>query len=126
MTVKYVHKELTEKIIKCGFEVHNILGAGFLEKIHENALNYEISKSKLKAKTQNPISVYYKEKNVGEYIADIIVEGKVIIEVKAVEKISDIHELQLKNYLRATGIEVGLLMNFGTSLIVKRKFVKKS
>ena len=126
MKVKYKHKELTEKIIKCGFEVHNILGPGFLEKIYENALNYEILKNKLKAKTQSPISVYYKEKNVGEYIADIIVEDKVIIEVKAVEKIIDIHELQLKNYLRATGIEVGLLMNFGTSLIVKRKFVKKS
>jgi len=126
MKVKYKHKELTEKIIKCGFEVHNILGPGFLEKIYENALNYEILKNKLKAKTQSPISVYYKEKNVGEYISDIIVEGKVIIEVKAVEKIIDIHELQLKNYLRATGIEVGLLMNFGTSLIVKRKFVKKS
>ena len=126
MKVKYKHKELTEKIIKCGFEVHNILGPGFLEKIYENALNYEILKNKLKAKTQSPISVYYKEKNVGEYIADIIVEDKVIIEVKAFEKTNDIHELQLKNYLRATGIEVGLLMNFGTSLIVKRKFVKKS
>ena len=126
MAVKYKDKELTEKIIKCGFEVHNILGAGFLEKIYENALSYEISKSKLKAKFQSPISVYYKEKNVGEYISDIIVEGKVIIEIKAVENIIDIHELQLKNYLRATGLEVGLLMNFGTSLIVKRKFVKKS
>ncbi len=121
---KYQHKELTEKIIKCVFEVYNILGSGFLEKVYENALVEELQKNGLKATSQIPITVLYKGKNVGEYTSDIVVEDKIIIEIKAVEKIIDIHELQIKNYLKATGLEVGLLINFGKNVEVKRKYVK--
>ncbi len=121
---KYQHKELTEKIIKCVFEVHNILGSGFLEKVYENALVEELQENGLKAISQMQISVLYKGKNVGEYTSDIVVEDKIIIEIKAVEKIIDIHELQIKNYLKATGLEVGLLINFGKNVEVKRKYVK--
>ena len=121
---KYQHKELTEKIIRCVFEVHNVLGSGFLEKVYENALLEEMQKKGLKAISQVPISVVYKGKNVGEYTSDIVVEDKIIIEIKAVENIIDIHELQLKNYLKATGLEVGLLINFGKNVEVRRKYVR--
>lgn len=83
-----------------------------------------MQKNGLKAISQVPISVLYKGKNVGEYTSDIVVEDKIIIEIKAVEKIIDIHELQLKNYLKATGLEIGLLINFGKSVEVKRKHVR--
>ena len=105
------HKELTEKIIACCFKVHNTLGFGFLEKVYENALLVELRKRGLKADSQVPIKVSYKEEVVGEYIADILVEDKVIVELKAVESLEKIHEAQLLNYLRATGIQVGLLVN---------------
>jgi len=121
---KYQHKELTEKIIRCVFEVHNVLGSGFLEKVYENALLEEMQKKGLKAISQVPISVVYKGNNVGEYTSDIVVEDKIIIEIKAVENIIDIHELQLKNYLKATGLEVGLLINFGKNVEVRRKYVR--
>lgn len=122
----FVNKELTEKIIKCAFEVHNVLGSGFLEKVYENALVIELHRNGLKALSQVPISVFYKGEVIGEYTADIVVGEKVIIELKAIEEIVDIHEIQLKNYLKATGIEVGLLINFGKSVEVKRKHVKDS
>jgi GxxExxY protein len=116
--------DLTEQIIGCAFEVHGVLGSGFLEKVYENALLVELRSRGLKAEAQQPIPVFYKDKFVGEYFADIIVENLVILELKALEKLCDIHELQLKHYLRATNIEVGLLVNFGRSVDIKRKYVK--
>ena len=116
------HKELTEKIIQCCFKVHNTLGFGFLEKVYENALVIELSKAGLDAKQQYPIQVYYDGEIVGDYQADILVEDKVILELKSIDRIADIHEIQLKNYLKATGIEVGLLINFGKSVEIRRKF----
>ena len=117
------HHELTEIIIKCAFEVHNYLGSGFLEKIYVNALLVELARQGLEASSQKAITVRYKGSVVGDYYADIIVEDKVIIECKAVDKLIDIHELQIKNYLKATGKDVGLLLNFSKSLEIKRKFV---
>ncbi|KKO18908.1 MAG: GxxExxY protein [Candidatus Brocadia sp.] len=119
-----MHDDLTSQIISSAFEVHNTLGSGFLEKVYENALLVELREKGLKAESQRPATVLYKDRNVGEYFADIIVENKVVLELKALEKIGDIHEIQLKNYLKATGIEVGLLINFGKSVEVKRKYVK--
>jgi len=116
------HKELTEKVIQCCFKVHNTLGFGFLEKVYENALVIELSKAGLDAKQQYPIQVYYDGEIVGDYQADILVEDKVILELKSIDRIADIHEIQLKNYLKATGIEVGLLINFGKSVEIRRKF----
>ena len=104
--------EITYKINGAVFEVNKILGAGFLEKVYENALLIEIRKQGLKAESQMPVEVKYKGHLVGEYISDILVEKKVVIELKTVEKINKIHEAQLLNYLKATEIQVGLLVNF--------------
>jgi GxxExxY protein len=83
----------------------------------------ELRKAGLHAEQQYPVKIYYEKEIVGDYVADIIIEDKIILELKAVDKILDIHEIQLKNYLKATGIEVGLLINFGKSVEIKRKFV---
>ena len=120
--LKYV--ELTEQIINCAFEVHKIMGFGFLEKVYLNAMLEELKSRGLKAESERKIIVRYKDNIVGEYCADIIVEDVIIIELKALDKFNDIHELQIKNYLKATGIEVGLLINFGKSVEVKRKYVQ--
>ena len=94
------------------FEVNRILGSGFLEKVYENALLIELKTRGLKAESQVPVKVFYKEKTVGEYIVDILVEKKVIVELKTVEKFDKVHEAQLLNYLKASGIKIGLLVNF--------------
>ena len=102
---------ITYEIRGAVFEVNRVLGSGFLEKIYENALLIEVRKRGLRAESQVPIKVHYKNHIVGEYIADILVEGKVIVELKAVERLEKLHEAQLLNYLKATGIRVGLLVN---------------
>ncbi len=98
-----------------------MLGFGFLEKVYQNALILELNKIGLQVENEKAIRVYYEGQIVGDYSADTIVEGKVILELKAVKDLAEIHEVQLVNYLKATGIEVGLLINFGPSVQVKRK-----
>ena len=117
----YKHSELTEKIIKAAHNVHNELGYGFLEKVYHNAMVLELRKMGLAVASGKPISIYYDWRIVGEYFADIIVADKVILEIKAVQAVNSAHEAQLVNYLKATNIDVGLLLNFGESLEVKRK-----
>jgi GxxExxY protein len=104
--------DITYAINGAVFEVNKVLGPGFLEKVYENALLVELKKRELKAESQVTIKVFYKENVVGEYIADILVEDKVIVELKTVETIDKIHEAQLLNYLKATSIRVGILVNF--------------
>ena len=104
--------DITYAINGAVFEVNRILGPGFLEKVYEKALLVEFKARGLEAKSQFPIKVTYKEKIVGEYVADILVEDKVIVEIKTVENLDKIHEAQLLNYLKATGIRIGLLVNF--------------
>jgi GxxExxY protein len=104
--------DITYAINGAVFEVNRILGSGFLEKVYENALLVELKRRGIKAESQVPIKVLYKEKVVGEYIADLLVEDKVIVELKTVENIDKVHEAQLLNYLKATGIRVGILVNF--------------
>ena len=116
-----LHKELSSKIIKCFYIVYNSLGFGFLEKVYENALMIELSKNGLKAEKQRPIKVFYNNQPVGAYFADIIVEDSIIVELKAAEFVVEEHELQLINYLKATEIEIGLLLNFGKNPEFKRK-----
>ena len=116
-----LHKDITSKIISAFYTVYNTLGYGFLEKVYENALIIELEKLELRVRQQVPIQVYYEGKVVGEYFADLLVEDKVIVELKAVKEIIDAHEAQLINYLKATNIEVGLLLNFGTEAKFKRK-----
>jgi len=121
MKEEYLHKELTAEIINRFYKVYNTLGYGFLEKVYEKALKYELEKAGLHVERQKPINVYYETELVGEYFADLLVENKVIIELKAAEAICEEHENQLINYLKATKIEVGLLLNFGRKPEVKRK-----
>ena len=104
--------DITYAINGAVFEVNRVLGPGFPEKVYENALLIELRSRGLKAESRVPIKVLYKEDVVGEYIADILVEERVIIELKTVESLEKIHEAQLLNYLRATGIRLGLLVNF--------------
>ena len=115
--------ELTYLINGAIFEVSRILGPGFLEKVYENALLMELKARGIKAAAQYPIKVRYKDQIVGEYFADLLVEDKVIIELKTVDKIEKIHEAQLLNYLKATGIKVGLLVNFKSTKADIKRFV---
>ncbi|MBU1423495.1 MAG: GxxExxY protein, partial [Bacteroidetes bacterium] len=108
--MEYLHKDITEQIIKCFYEVYNQLGYGFLEKVYEHAMMIELKKSGLHARNQQPIKVYYKSELVGDYFADIIVQDCIILELKAAEAVVEEHEFQLINYLKATNIELGLLL----------------
>lgn len=122
--VEYPDKELTEKIIGAAFEVHNNLGVGFLEKVYQNALVKELTLLGYLAQSEVKIPVYYKGELVGDYSADILVEGRIILELKALSALTTEHEAQLLNYLKATGFKVGLLINFGTSRVqIKRKIL---
>ncbi len=115
-------EDLTHKIIGCAYKVHNALGPGFLEKVYENSLRIELEKLGLEVKQQEPINVLYEGQVVGEYYADLWVDGRVVIELKASQVVVKRHEVQLVNYLAATGIDCGLLLHFGDSVQVKRKF----
>jgi GxxExxY protein len=114
--------ELTERIIACAYRVHNTLGAGFLEKVYENAMAVELESEGIAFRRQVPLKVMYRDRVVGEYFADIAVEDRVICEFEAEDRLTASHELQLVNYLVATGIDTGLLINFGRSVEVRRKF----
>ncbi len=107
------HQHITDKILKCFFDIYNELGRGFLEPVYENALVIALSDLGMDVKTQQPIPVYFRGRNVGDFRADIIVENKVILELKAAKAIDPKHIAQLMNYLKATEIKVGLLLNFG-------------
>ena len=116
-----LYEDLTEKIIHAAMEVHKTLGFGFLEAVYGNALYKELKREGIRCECQKPMDVYYKGEKVGHYIADMIVEDKIIIELKAVNDLKQEHEWQLINYLKACNKELGLLINFGHSLKVKRK-----
>ncbi|MCU0454395.1 MAG: GxxExxY protein [Bacteroidetes bacterium] len=119
--MSYLHEQLTERVIRCFYEVYNELGYGFLEKVYEQSLMIRLRECELPAVRQMPISVQYHGYIVGNYAADILVDQKVIVEIKAVEHLVVDHEYQLINYLRATDVEVGLLLNFGPKPEVRRK-----
>ena len=121
MNKELKHKELSEKIIAAAYNVHNELGYGFLEKVYRNALVIELEEAEIKCVVEVPLKVSYHNKIVGDYFADIIVDDNIIVEVKAVSKLESVHEVQLVNYLKATGISVGLLINFGQSVEIKRR-----
>ena len=104
---------LTEQIIGCAFEVSNTIGSGFLEKVYENSLAHELRKAGLRVEQQKTISVYYDGVIVGEYVADLVVNDAVLVELKAVKSLDDIHFAQCMNYLKATGLKICLLLNFG-------------
>ncbi len=117
----YKHSDLTSKIINAFYDVYNQLGHGFLEKVYENALAHELRKRGHHVQQQVPIEVFYDGVRVGKYVADLLVDEAVILELKAAEAIAEAHEAQLINYLKATEIDVGLVLNFGPKPQVKRK-----
>lgn len=116
-----LHKELTKSILKIFYDVYNELGYGFLERVYQNALFYELKENGFKVEAQKKIKVFYKEIEVGDYIADIIVNDLIILELKAQECLVEANEFQLINYLKSTECEVGLLLNFGK----KPEFIRK-
>ena len=116
-----LHENITKKIIEAYYKVYNTLGYGFLEKVYENALKIELKRMDLKVEQQKNIKVFYEKFEVGDYFADIIVNDLVIVELKAAENLCEEHEAQLINYLKATNLEVGLLLNFGKRAEFKRK-----
>jgi len=122
----YKHSDLTKTIIKAFYNVYNTLGYGFLEKVYEKALWIELRKFELFVERQKPIHVFYEGELVGEYFADLVVNETVIIELKAAENLCEEHEYQLINYLKATDLEVGLLLNFGEKPQFKRKVFSNS
>jgi len=117
-----IHEELTEKILKVCFEVSNELGCGFIESVYEKALLIALTEAGLKAVSQAPLKVMFRGQIVGEFFADIIVEGTVLLELKAVKTLAPEHMAQVMNYLKATGIEVGFLINFGSPKLEYRRF----
>jgi GxxExxY protein len=115
--------ELSNKIIGCAFTVSNTLGIGFLEKVYENALAIELKKSYLHVNQQFPIQVIYDNFPVGDYFADLVVENSILVELKTVNKINELHQAQCINYLNATGFRVCLLLNFARTKIEVKRFV---
>jgi GxxExxY protein len=107
------HREVTEKVIGVFYDVYNELGHGFLESVHEEALAIALVQSGLKVERQVPIAVWFRRRRIGDFRADMLIEGQVLLELKAARTIDQAHERQLLNYLRATDVEVGLLLNFG-------------
>lgn len=110
-----IYKELSYKIVGLAMEVYNKLGSGFLEKVYENALMVLLNKNGVSAQQQAPVKVYFEGKVIGDYYADILVDNKIILELKTVDKISDVHRGQVLNYLRATGLRLAMILNFGKS-----------
>ena len=119
-----LYEELTYKIIGCALEVHKELGSGFLEKVYENALMVSLIEKGVHVKQQNPVKVKFKGRIVGEYVSDILVEEKVILELKAGDKLSNIHRAQVLNYLKSTNLRLAILLNFKNQKLEYERFIK--
>ncbi len=121
-----LYENLTHSIIGCAFEVINELGTGFLESVYENSMMVSLSDAGLTVQSQKPLEVRYRERLVGEFFADLLIEEKVIVELKTVKALAPEHEAQIINYLQATGIEVGLLINFGNPKLDIKRFTRSN
>ncbi len=118
-----VYKDLSYEIMAATFEVHNTLGPGFLEKVYEKALLKELTSRGLRVEAQIEVRVLYKEQDVGTYFADLIVNNKILLELKAVENLNNLHKAQVLNYLKATGFKLGILINFGKERVEYKRLV---
>ncbi|MBC8184538.1 GxxExxY protein [candidate division KSB1 bacterium] len=119
-----LYEDLTGKIRQAAFEIHNYFGNGFLEKVYENTLVYKLRQLEIKCEQQMPLKVYFKDNIVvGEYFADIVVENKIILELKAIENLNKIHYAQVKNYLKATKYKLGILINFGKPVLEYKRII---
>lgn len=116
--------QITQEVIGCAYRVSNTLGAGFLEKVYHNALELELKEAGLAVSSQHPIAVLYRGQVVGEYVADIVVEGVVVVEIKAVSALDEVHQAQCLNYLKATGLSVCLLLNFAKPKLEVKRIVR--
>ncbi len=121
---KILYKDLSYKIVGMAMEVHSKLGYGFLEKVYENAMMVLLRRDEIPARQQAPITVYFDRQVVGDYYADILVEGKIILELKSVEMIINAHRAQVLNYLKATGLQLAILLNFGKDKLEYERFVQ--
>jgi len=119
----YPEQDLTEKILRAAFAVHNVLGAGFLERVYSNALAVELRAQGIALQNELTIKIQYRNTIVGDYIADLVVDGRVLVELKACASLDPVHTAQILNYLRASKIQVGLLLNFGWPKLEYRRFV---
>ena len=122
--INLIHKDLTSKIIGLSMEVYNQLGRGFLESVYEEAFAYELELNKINFKRQEPMDVYYKGKKIKQFICDLLVEDKVIVELKTIKKITDLEIAQTINYLNAAKYEIGLLINFGAESLEFKRLIK--
>ena len=122
--VELIHKELVYEVVGCAMKVHRELGYGFLEKVYENSMMVLLNKKSIKAKQQFPVPVHFENVVVGEYFADFMIEDKILVELKTVEKITNVHFAQVLNYLKATGIKLGLLINFGPRKLEYERIIK--
>ena len=118
-----IHKDLSYKVIELALEVHNELGCGFLEKVYENALMVLLEREAIPARQQAPADVYFQGKVIGQYFADILVDNKLILELKTVDTIANVHKAKVLNYLRATGIKLGLILNFAKPRLEYKRLV---
>jgi len=123
METQIVYKELSYKIVGIAMEVHNRLGFGFLEKVYENSLDILLRKNGIKVEKQYPIQIIFENQVVGEYVADLFIENSIMIELKACNSLLDVHKAQLLNYLKATGVELGILINFGTEKLEYKRVI---
>ena len=121
---KILYKDLSYKIVGLAMEVHSKLGYGFLEKVYENAMMVLFHREGIHATQQAPLTVHFEGQVVGDYYADILVEDKIILELKAIEKITDVHRAQALNYLKATGLRLAILLNFGKERLQYERFVR--
>ena len=119
MKEEYPHSDITEKVISAAIEVHRELGPGYLESIYEQALAKEFDSRKIKYERQKEIGIFYKEEQVGKHRLDFIVEGKVVLEIKSVERFDEVHRAQVVSYCKASGLKVGLLINFNMAILKK-------
>jgi len=122
--VELLHKEITGKIIGAAMEVHGVLGCGFLEAVYEEALAHEMNLRGIAFERQKAMTISYKGKALKEYICDFLVEGKVVVELKAIKRLTGLEEAQILNYLKASGIQVGLLFNFGETSLKHKRIVR--
>lgn len=124
--INLIHKEITGKIIGLAMEIYNQLGRGFLESVYEEAFAYELKLNKINFKRQEPVDVYYKGKKIKQFVCDLIVEDKVIVELKAIKRITELEIAQTINYLNAVKYEVGLLINFGSKSLEFKRLIKNN
>jgi len=120
---EYVHKELTEKILSAAFKVHNTLGPGYLESIYQNAMVVELRSFSLKCDTEKTVEIFYNNEKVGEHRLDLVINDKVIVELKAVSEFHPVHKAQIISYLKATRLKIALLLNFGTEKVEYKRFI---